>query len=730
MAISRHKALGTRRTSGRWKKPFVLSLVPCALSVALAACATIPAAPPAPIAPPERTWEEKLGWILRLEDQRILRDPNPPAPAIIVPATKDRPAVVARPQPSDLILLLQDAEARTRRRAALAVGRVGLREGVEPLTGLLADTEPEVRQMAAFALGLIGDRAARPALATALKDPDPMVQGRAAEALGNIGERTDAGAIAEMTQAHLKAGAFTGISPDDVTYPITPQAEAARLGLYALVRLNDFDAIAATALDGAGQPLSTWWPVAYALQRPGDMRAAPALLALLDTPGRFTAAFAARGLGVLKAHGAAAPLRRIVEQRSAHPAVVVQAIRSLGAIGDEGAVPVLEKIVVAAKADPPLRLEAMNAFAQLVTPDKIDLLLDLITDPTPGIRAGVMRALARLDPEAFLSALSGLDLDREWTVRAAVATALGTVPPDLSQARLTLMLKDRDQRVIPAVLAALAASKAAGADGILLEHLKADDFVVRAAAANGLAELKVIAALPALIAGYRGWEGDSTYVARAAALGAVARIDPMVARPVLEDALKDREWAIRVRAAILLRELGVPDAGPARPAQSGRPVEQAEWDILLNPQFSPHAFIETDRGTIEIELAILDAPLTVSHFISLVRKGFYNGIAIHRLVPDFVMQHGDPRGDAEGGPGYTIRDEINQRPYLRGTVGMALDWKDTGGSQYFITHSPQPHLDDRYTVFGHVVNGMEVVDQLQQWDVVRRIRIWDGISPQ
>ena len=88
----------------------------------------------------------------------------------------------------------------------------------------------------------------------------------------------------------------------------------------------------------------------------------------------------------------------------------------------------------------------------------------------------------------------------------------------------------------------------------------------------------------------------------------------------------------------------------------------------------------------------------------------------HRVVADFVVQGGDPRGDGEGGPGYTIRDEINQRPYLRGTVGMALDWADTGGSQFFITHSPQPHLDGRYTVFGQVVAGMDVVDAMQQWD--------------
>ena len=123
---------------------------------------------------------------------------------------------------------------------------------------------------------------------------------------------------------------------------------------------------------------------------------------------------------------------------------------------------------------------------------------------------------------------------------------------------------------------------------------------------------------------------------------------------------------------------------------------------------------------------MLDAPQTTRNFMALAKKGFFNGLQIHRVVPNFVVQDGDPRGDGEGGPGYTIRDELNERPYLRGTVGMALDWHDTGGSQFFITHSPQPHLDGRYTVFGHVVNGMDVVDRIQQGDVIQRVRVWDG----
>jgi cyclophilin family peptidyl-prolyl cis-trans isomerase/HEAT repeat protein len=694
----------------------------------LAACATAPPAP-APVTPPAITWEAKLDWMMRLEDQRILRDPNPPPPVVLVPATQDRPQVVAPPPPSDLIRLLSDPEARVRRRAALAAGRVGLSEAVAPLSMLLMDEEFEVRQMAAFALGLIGDPAARPALTAALGDADPTVQGRAAEALGMIGDRADAPLVSGMVQAHTKAGALMGIAADDLGYPLMPPAEAVRLGLYALVRLGSYDALAAAALDANGQPVSTWWPVAYALQRLGDAKAAPALLSLLNTPGRYTAAFAARGLGVMKAQAAAGALRQIVEQRQADVAVVIQAIRALAAIGDAASSAVLTRIVVDGDAPQTLRIEAMAALGSVAGPDSLDLMLDLVSDTSPAVRGAAMRALARLDPQTFLATLSGLDPDRDWTVRSAQAAALASLPDAQGVPRLTLLLADKDLRVVPAVLAGLVTAKAPAVDQLLLERLKADDFVVRAAAATGLADLKLAAAVPALLEAYRATTGDSTYVARAAMLAALNRIDPAAARPVLQEALNDRDWAVRVRAAMLLRDQGTAAAQldqAIRPAPPGRPMDEAERQALVSPAFSPHAYIETDRGAIEIELAILDAPLTVANFMTLAKKDFFNGVAIHRVVADFVVQDGDPRGDGEGGPGYTIRDEINERPYLRGTVGMALDWKDTGGSQFFITHSPQPHLDGRYTVFGHVVDGMSVVDAIQPWDIVRRVTIRDG----
>jgi cyclophilin family peptidyl-prolyl cis-trans isomerase len=253
---------------------------------------------------------------------------------------------------------------------------------------------------------------------------------------------------------------------------------------------------------------------------------------------------------------------------------------------------------------------------------------------------------------------------------------------------------------------------------------------VRAAAANGLALLKPSGGADALTDAYKASLGDSTYVARAAILAALVAYGRDAAQPLLTEALADKDWAVRVRAASLLTEMD-PAAGARekiRPAPSTRSVDWYERAALTTPPVSTQAFIDTDRGTIQLELAVLDAPVTVDTFVTLARRGFYDGLPIHRVVPDFVIQGGDPRGDGEGGPGYTIRDEINQRPYVRGTVGMALDWADTGGSQFFITHSPQPHLDGRYTVFGQVVTGMDVVDSMQQWDAIRTIRVWDGVN--
>lgn len=162
-------------------------------------------------------------------------------------------------------------------------------------------------------------------------------------------------------------------------------------------------------------------------------------------------------------------------------------------------------------------------------------------------------------------------------------------------------------------------------------------------------------------------------------------------------------------------------AGP-HPEQWYRDVVERVVAPTLRGQ-PPIAVINTVHGPIELELFGADAPLTVHNFLSLARRGFYDGLVFHRVVPNFVVQDGDPSGDGNGGPGYSIRDELNPWRYERGVLGMALSGPDTGGSQYFITHSPQPHLDGGYTVFGRIRSGHEALDAIVQGDRIVRVHV-------
>jgi peptidyl-prolyl cis-trans isomerase B (cyclophilin B) len=137
------------------------------------------------------------------------------------------------------------------------------------------------------------------------------------------------------------------------------------------------------------------------------------------------------------------------------------------------------------------------------------------------------------------------------------------------------------------------------------------------------------------------------------------------------------------------------------------------------------AVITLDNGqTISIEFFPEDAPKTVENFVTLARKGFYNGLTFHRVVPDFVVQGGCPKGNGTGGPGYTVKAEFNKQKHVRGSVAMARSQPpDSAGSQFYITYGATPHLDNNYTVFGKVVSGMEHVDRLMQGDRMTSVAI-------
>jgi cyclophilin family peptidyl-prolyl cis-trans isomerase/HEAT repeat protein len=680
---------------------------------------------PTPVAVPEN---QKMAWILQLEDQRLLHldvpAPEPPPP----PVKGRKPAPVAPPpKPSsspDLAVLVRDSDARIRRRAALAIGRVKSKDGVATLTATLTDTDPDVRAMAAFGLGIIGDPSIESALTPLLTDAVPMVRGRAAEALGQIGAKGAAAAIGQMVAEYAKSGPVTAMPPDGEA--ASPEATALTLGLNALVRLKAYDAMASAVLADS-QPVTAWWPVAYALQRVEDPRAAPVLVRLLGAQSRYARAFAARGLGVLKEPSAVKPLVALLEPSAKSPLeVTISVVRALGQIGSPEAAPAVIRFLTEAGTHPNVRLEAVTALGSLHATDAIPAIQDLMTDDWPSMRGAALRAAAAIDQESFVAVLAGMEPDRHWRVRAALADTLGTLPPAIATERLQSMLQDEDKRVIPAVLLSLARLKASDLKAVILQRLEDPDFAVRAAAATAIGRLKIDGGAPALRDAYKRGESDSAYGARTAALEALVEYGSADAAETLRAALQDKDWAVRVRADELLTKLE-PNAPPRTIAPVPQePIAPYNDPQLIAPSNSPHAFIETAYGTIEFELAVLDAPQTCRNFIALVSKGFFNGLEVHRVVGNFVVQDGDPRGDGEGGPGYTIRDELNDRPYLRGTVGMALEWRDTGGSQFFITHSPQPHLDGRYTVFGHVVNGMDVVDRIKPGDVIQRVRVWDG----
>jgi peptidyl-prolyl cis-trans isomerase B (cyclophilin B) len=153
-----------------------------------------------------------------------------------------------------------------------------------------------------------------------------------------------------------------------------------------------------------------------------------------------------------------------------------------------------------------------------------------------------------------------------------------------------------------------------------------------------------------------------------------------------------------------------------------------QWDkapkMQIDPKKNYRIQMETSRGLIELELYPEHAPKTVNNFVFLAGEGYYDGVSFHRVIENFVIQGGDPTGSGSGGPGYRFEDELKGNPlkHERGVISMANAGPNTNGSQFFITHSPQPHLDGKHTVFGKVVDGLDVVDAIQQGDLMVSVR--------
>ena len=629
----------------------------------------------------------------------------------------------------DLERLLHHREPGVRRRAALAAGRIGDPALVPALVALMNDQEPEVRQMAAFALGLVGDKGAVDRLAAALSDSVPLVRGRAAEALGRIGDARAASDVARFVlRATPKAEGAITVRGDDPGSPADPWVEL-RLGLLALAGLKD-GAAAESVLLARGRPRFDWWVSTWVAMRLESSRLRPVLVAALRSDDALSRALGARGLGALGDASALDALTALVGDPD--ETVAFEALRALGRIGDErGRAP-----AAAALGSPSdvVRREALRTLAAL-SPDRRlrSRIVPLAGDPSPWIRAAALSALARTDRDDFALILSGMDPDRVWWVRSALATALGQLGDEMSVGILHTMLADEDARVRPAVLEALRDARGQDALDTLRRQLQDPDMGVRAAAAEGLAAMGAKDLSAELVAAWKRGQGDGELEARLAVVKALAAHGEAKARAALgEIAARDPSRAVRRPAAEALRRLG--ESSPPDPGEEAVDRPPLDYRVLMAPLYpyvattlyTPRAFVHTRAGVIEIHLDVVEAPLTSESFVDLARRGFYDGLVFHRVEPGFVVQGGDPRGDGYGGPGYALRDEITERPFGRGSVGLALAGPDTGGSQFFITLAPQPQLDGRYPRFGTVVSGMDAVDRIRPGDVIERVEVWTG----
>lgn len=668
-----------------------------------------------------------------------------------------------------LASLLINEKTAVRHRAALAAGRIGDARAVPALSTLLVnDRSIFVRAMAAFALGEIESALAADALLAALdrNDLSNDTRARSVEALGKI-----AAALPEAEKEKKK------IIADKILAVLSIEAERGTNRRREVV-LKALTAVLRSAPDGAGKVLIIFLSDADPRVRADAGNTMTRLKVteggdqlrnlLMGDPEAVVRANAARALGAAQNKEA---FELLVTHANSDPdeRVRVSSIRALGALKDARAVgPLLQRGASL--------FSAYQAARELkvARPPELNELLDLVTALSRLLaNTGDARALALLrsvrsaqgwlDPETEIAfariapsvyvrekpfdklsdEATRTELFSDWRRASSLAQGLNEIATLTAEAAgnsvigiqadaqlpLRALLDDKRLPALsrPDVLNALLGLKPNDAGEILRRELKADDVVVRDTAAQWLGELPPDEAnTTALIEAFPGTSRDELNDAALAILDSLAKQKNSRATEAIKSALDSTDYLVRRRAVALLKAGNAGDFSARISTVASRNSEADYARALARRNGRTRAFVTTEKGEVVIELLPDEAPLTVDSFVQLARRGYFNGITFHRVVPNFVIQGGDPRGDGNGGPGYQIRCEINLAEFDRGAVGMALSGKDTGGSQWFVTHSPQPHLDGGYTVFGTVkTNDMNVVDGIVRGDRIISIRVED-----
>ncbi len=634
---------------------------------------------------------------------------------------------------------------------ALAIGQVGPahgKPGIKKLIPLLSDGDLTVAANAAYAFGLLHDSTTVPALATALNAKAPVAR-EAAWALGEIGAPARASILKGLT-----------FSSDDAL-TIQLLLAAAKLRPIPVAELRPF-------LSQNGKP-SVQWAAAYAIARFRAPAGIHDLINLANHPAFISAsaadakqatdAFNAVPTNVVAGDSYLLPLLGRQRTRAeiaraltkgaagdslgdlaipvlvklasdAHPHVRINALRSLGSYGERGR----DALVAGTKdSDANVRIAAAQSIGTALDSSVASWTALWSNDTTLMYRSSLLASASHAG--VALPALAEWTRSSDWHYRAA---ALGAAAASTDTGKVTraafAMLRDPDGRVRANAYGLIGGNDTTALPpdkhNALIAGLSDADFYARATAIGNLSQHATAADAEKVLAGYTLALRDSGNDARIAAIQYLAQAwdrDSAAFSPELRQQIASLQPSDDplVRAggdsvSIFKSWQGI--KGNPRPASWYDNIVRTYVIPSLRGQ-SPRATIRTAKGEIVLELFGADAPITVSNFATLAKSGYYRGTGFHRVVPNFVAQDGDPRDDGNGGPGYAIRDEFNPRRYERGALGMALSGPDTGGSQYFITHSPQPHLDGHYTVFGRVVRGLPALDAIVQGDRILSIEV-------
>ena len=629
-----------------------------------------------------------------------------PSPQLAVRARLLRIEDTRRDEPAFIDSLLTSRSGPERAAAALTVGRIGARAHLPRLRALATDTDTAASCNALFALGLLKDSVSEGIAVRALRSG--VAQGQeAAWLLGELGEAGRPAIVAGLADASVAASTRGAL-------------------LLAATRLRPVPTAAITPLLASTDSALTW-RAAYALARGRSVPGARALLGVARSPWASVREQVARGAakgvaGDSLGEIARGVLVRLIADTSAR--VRVNAVRALSTYGSP-----IRASIVGALLDPDMgvRLVAAQSLESALEGTASAWTTAFDVDTNFVIRRAIADGASRHGIN--LAERAGWATSNEWELRAAAAELAGRGGASGALARLAPFASDQDGRVRAVAAGALARlADSASTRELVRVHLRtmlADrDVGVRSASLEGLMRGASTSDLAAAVASYSIAADDRDNDAR---LAFWRFVDSATARRSLPDSVERALKALqrpadpveRLAAARVPRFASWRDStGTARPLTW---YEDRAKELEGKP---PTLLIQTQHGTMELLLYSREAPLTTYNIVSLARRKYFDGQRFHRVVPNFVVQGGDPRGDGSGGPGYAIRDEINRRRYVRGTLGMALSGPNTGGSQFFITHSPQPHLDGGYTVFGELLRGGEALDRIVQGDRIVAVMVF------